>query len=364
MNELSPVRFGVIGVGIIGRQHVARLLSDASPAALIALADANAEAAQTVAEENGVEAAASVEELLAREDIDAVVIAVPSGLHADVTIEALDAGKHVFLEKPIEVTVEASDRIRAAEQRSGTILSISSQRRFAAENQYLKKIVSEGKLGRITSATVEVPLWRTQEYYDSGAWRGTWKLDGGGALMNQGVHLVDLTLWLLGEVEELYAYTGLLAHERIEVEDTVTAAARLRSGTQLDAPGHHRRLRQPPDPHELDGRRRVDRDRVRARDPFPLARRTGTAGVRDCRHHARATPRLRRRRSARPHSPGHLGRSPCGGGLHRSRVRIRADRSAGSSRRDASLRLRPVGMEAVVGSGVANVDAEQTRLAR
>lgn len=233
MSELSPVRFGVIGVGIIGRQHVARLLSEDSPATLVALADANADAAQAVAGENGVEAAASVEELLAREDIDAVVIAVPSGLHADVTIEALDAGKHVFLEKPIEVTVAAADRIREAEQRSGKILSIASQRRFAAENQYLKKIVSEGKLGRITSATVEVPLWRTQEYYDSGAWRGTWKLDGGGALMNQGVHLVDLTLWLLGDVEELFAFTGLLAHERIEVEDTVTATARMTSGAQL-----------------------------------------------------------------------------------------------------------------------------------
>lgn len=233
MSETTPVRFGVIGVGIIGRQHVERLQSDASPATLVALADADADAARSVAEENGVEAAASVEGLLAREDIDVVTIAVPSGLHADVTIAALEAGKHVFLEKPIEITVEASDRIREAERRSGKILTVASQRRFAAENQFLKKIISEGWLGRITSATVEVPLWRTQEYYDSGAWRGTWTLDGGGALMNQGVHLVDLTLWLLGEVEELYAYTGLLAHERIEVEDTVTATARLRSGAQL-----------------------------------------------------------------------------------------------------------------------------------
>jgi UDP-N-acetyl-2-amino-2-deoxyglucuronate dehydrogenase len=229
----DPVRFGIIGVGIIGRQHVQRLTGENSPATLVAVADAHPEAAREVATEYGVEAAATVTELLARRDIDAVVIAVPSGLHADVTIEALAADKHVYLEKPIEITVEAADRIRTAEQASGKLLTVASQRRFAAENQYLKQLVTEGRLGTITSATVEVPLWRSQEYYDSGAWRGTWKLDGGGALMNQGVHLVDLTLWLLGEVEELYAHTGLLAHERIEVEDTVTVTARLRSGAQL-----------------------------------------------------------------------------------------------------------------------------------
>jgi len=229
----DPLRFGIIGVGIIGQGHAKRLTAEAAPAALVAVADQNSEAARKIAAEHGAESAVDVTALLAREDIDAVIIAVPSGLHAEVTIQALDAGKHVFLEKPIEVTVAAADRIRAAEQRSGKILTIASQRRFAAENQFLKHIIEDGRLGRLTSATIEVPLWRSQEYYDSGAWRGTWALDGGGALMNQGVHLVDLTLWLLGEVEELFAYTGLLAHERIEVEDTVTVAARLASGAQL-----------------------------------------------------------------------------------------------------------------------------------
>ena len=239
MNEPSDrtaprrLRFGIIGVGIIGQGHAQRLTAEDSPADLIAVADQNPEAAQKIAAEHGVEAAADVTALLARADLDAVIIAVPSGLHAEVAIQALDADKHVFLEKPIEVTVAAADRIRAAEQRSGKVLTIASQRRFAAENQFLKQIIEEGRLGRITSATIEVPLWRSQEYYDSGAWRGTWELDGGGALMNQGVHLVDLTLWLLGEVEELFAHTGLLAHERIEVEDTVTVTARLVSGAQL-----------------------------------------------------------------------------------------------------------------------------------
>lgn len=233
MTRNAPLRMGIIGVGIVGQQHVKRLTSDGAPAPLVAVADQNADAARSIAAEAGVEAADSVEDLLARRDIDAIVIAVPSGLHAGVTVEALDAGKHVFLEKPIEVTVAAADRIRAAEQRSGKTLTVASQRRFASENQFLKQLVGEGSLGRITAATVEVPLWRTQQYYDSGAWRGTWALDGGGALMNQGVHLVDLALWLLGEVEEVYAHTGLLAHESIEVEDTVTITARMRSGALL-----------------------------------------------------------------------------------------------------------------------------------
>lgn len=231
--DVAKVRCGIIGVGIVGRQHAERLSAPGAPAALTCVADQDPRAAAEVAAAHGVDAAQTPTDLLARSDVDAVIIAVPSGLHADITVQALGAGKHVLLEKPIEVTVAAADRIREAEQRAGTVLTISSQRRFAAENQFLKQLITTGTLGRITSATVEVPLWRTQDYYDSGTWRGTWALDGGGALMNQGVHLVDLALWLLGEVEELYAHSALLAHERIEVEDTITLTARLRSGALL-----------------------------------------------------------------------------------------------------------------------------------
>lgn len=219
---------------MIGRAHIKRLLNDHIPAELVGVADADPDAAETVAADYGVGAEKTVDDLLARSDIDAVVVAIPSGLHADTTIAALDAGKHVFLEKPIDVTVEAADRIIAAEQRSGKTLTVASQRRFAAENQHLHQIIRDGAFGTITCATIDLALWRSQEYYDSAGWRGTWQLDGGGALMNQGVHLVDLTLWLLGEVEEVFAYTGLLAHRRIEVEDTVTITARLKSGALLN----------------------------------------------------------------------------------------------------------------------------------
>ncbi|MGC0273929.1 Gfo/Idh/MocA family protein [Pseudactinotalea sp. Z1739] len=221
---------GVIGLGIIGRQHVERFTAADTPVRLAGVYDTNEALVQQFARTHDVPGVSSVEELLALEDMDAVVIAVPSGLHRDLTITALQAGKHVLLEKPIDISVAASDEILQAARASGTVLSVVSQRRFAPANQYIKQLIDDGGLGRITSAAIEVPLWRTQEYYDSAGWRGTWAMDGGGALMNQGVHLVDLALWLLGDVEEVYAHTGLLAHERIEVEDTVTITARLKSG--------------------------------------------------------------------------------------------------------------------------------------
>lgn len=227
------LRLGVIGVGVIGKAHIKRLQAETSPAELVAIADASLQAAESVGADLGAPVAGSVPELLARDDVDAVIIAIPSGLHADVAVAALQAGKHVLLEKPIDVTVAAADRIIAAEQASGKVVSVVSQRRFAPENQYLHQAIRSGQLGRPTAANIEIALWRTQEYYDSGAWRGTWALDGGGALMNQGVHLVDLVLWLLGDVEEVYAHSGLLAHERIEVEDAITITARFTSGALL-----------------------------------------------------------------------------------------------------------------------------------
>ena len=162
---------------------------------------------------------------LARADLDAVIIAVPSGLHAEVTIQALDADKHVFLEKPIEVTVAAADRIRAAEQRSGKVLTIASQRRFAAENQFLKQIIEEGRLGRITSATIEVPLWRSQEYYDSGAWRGTWELDGGGALIVQELAAV------LGEKAGITDLNRIYTRDEMVTADVIFSATGVTNGS-------------------------------------------------------------------------------------------------------------------------------------
>lgn len=232
MSDLD-LAFGVIGVGVIGTSHVARLVAPETAGRLVGVADLNPDAARAKAEQYNVTAFESVDDLLASPDIEAVVVAVPSGLHRDLTKQALAAGKHVLLEKPLEITLEAADDIIHTAREAGKTVSVVSQRRFAPANQYLKNMIDTGELGKITAAAIEVPLWRSQEYYDSAGWRGTWAMDGGGALMNQGVHLVDLALWLLGDVEEVFAYTGLLAHERIEVEDTVTFTARMKSGALL-----------------------------------------------------------------------------------------------------------------------------------
>lgn len=228
----GQVRIGVIGVGSIGRAHVDRIHRFGPPAQLIAVTDTVPEAAAGIAAEYGVTACASSAELLARPDIDAVIVAVPSALHGEVAVQTLDAGKHVLLEKPIEVTTASADKILAAHRRAGTVLNVASQRRFAAHNQFAYRVIRDGHLGRIVSATVELAMWRTQEYYDERPWRGR-REHGGDALMNQGIHFVDLLLWLLGDATEVMAYGDTLAHDRIEVEDTISVVGRLSGGSQL-----------------------------------------------------------------------------------------------------------------------------------
>ncbi|MFI9557914.1 Gfo/Idh/MocA family protein [Nonomuraea endophytica] len=224
------MRFGIVGSGVIGGLH-ARLIADmAGTAELVAVADNDLARARELADKHGCAALGSTQELYARDDVDAVVICLPSGLHADAAVPALKAGKHVVVEKPIDISLAAADRIIAAERESGKSVTVISQRRFEPSFRAVKAAVGGGELGRLTSGTAEVTLWRPQSYYDSGGWRGTWAMDGGGALMNQGVHVVDLLLALLGPAESVSAYSGLLAHENIEVEDTVVAAIRFANG--------------------------------------------------------------------------------------------------------------------------------------
>jgi predicted dehydrogenase len=198
---------------------------------LVAVADVAAERAQAVARNFDVPKVYDSERALLRDpEIDAVCICTPSGMHADGAVAALDAGKHVIVEKPMDVTLEACDRMIAAEDATGLKLAVISQHRFDPATQIVKEAIDSGRLGRIVLADATVKWWRTQGYYDSGDWRGTWAMDGGGALTNQGVHTVDLLQWLAGGVSTLWAQTRTAAHERIEVEDVAVAALAFTSG--------------------------------------------------------------------------------------------------------------------------------------
>lgn len=223
------MRFAIVGCGVIAPTHVRALQALAGRVELVACSDVLPERAAALAEEFGLEARPFAD-VLADPGIDAVSVCTPSGLHAEVGVPALLAGKHVIIEKPMEVTVEACDRLLAAQHASGTTLGVICQHRFDPASAVVKEAVDDGDLGRLVLAEARVPWFRTQEYYDSGDWRGTWELDGGGALMNQGVHTLDLLRWTCGPVTRVYAQARTAAHERIEVEDVVAATLTFANG--------------------------------------------------------------------------------------------------------------------------------------
>ena len=244
----KPIGFGIVGCGVIADFHANALADLPGDAVLVGAADVRQPAAAAFAERNHVRAFASVEELLACPDVDVVNICTPSGFHADTAIAAANAGKHIIVEKPMAITTEQLDRMEQACTQNGVLLSSIAQSRFAQGVRMAKEAVDSGKLGKLVCADIYMKFLRTQEYYNSGGWRGTKAIDGGGALMNQGIHGVDLLLYLAGDVKSVYALSKTLTRS-IEVEDTLSAVLEFRSGalgviqaTTSVSPGYPRRL--------------------------------------------------------------------------------------------------------------------------
>jgi UDP-N-acetyl-2-amino-2-deoxyglucuronate dehydrogenase len=225
-----PHRIAIAGAGIISKQHGIVIDQLREELELVAVADPELAKAEALVTERGGRAFASLTEALAQTDPDIVVVCTPTGLHADLAIEALEAGKHVIIEKPADVTVSRTDDIIAAQERAGTLVTVISQHRFDPSTEIILDAVERGDFGRLTSGIASVDWWRGQSYYDSGDWRGTWALDGGGALMNQGVHTVDLLVAALGTPVEVFGYTATLAHDRIETEDVAAGVVKFASG--------------------------------------------------------------------------------------------------------------------------------------
>lgn len=223
------IGFGIIGCGMIAHFH-AKAIGDIRGAKLVACFDTVPAAADRLAAETGCRAYHDLKEMLASPDVDLVTIGTPSGAHLEPAVAAARAGKHVIVEKPLEITLTRCDKIIDACDRAGVKLGTIFPSRFHDSSQELKRAVDAGRFGKLTLGDAYVKWYRSQAYYDSGAWRGTWQFDGGGALMNQAIHSVDLLTWLMGPVAEIRAQTATLAHERIAVEDTAVANLRFASG--------------------------------------------------------------------------------------------------------------------------------------
>ncbi len=212
-------------------EYHARAIAEIDGASVVAAFSRNpANAAKIAAIAPGCTVFDDLDAMLAHTGVDVVSVCTPSGLHREPAIAAATVGKHVVVEKPLEITVPRCDAIIDACDAAGVRLCTIFPSRYSAANLALKVAIDTGRFGRLTLGDTYVKWWRTQDYYDSGGWRGTWDLDGGGALMNQAIHNVDLLQWLMGDVESVSAMTATLAHQRMEVEDTAVAAVRFKSG--------------------------------------------------------------------------------------------------------------------------------------
>jgi UDP-N-acetyl-2-amino-2-deoxyglucuronate dehydrogenase len=221
--------FGIVGCGMIARFH-AQAIAELERGRLVACHSRSPEPTEAFAAHWKCRAYHDLAAMLADPEVDVVTICTPSGAHLEPAVAAAQAGKHVVVEKPLEVTLARCDKLIETCKKNRVKLATIFPSRFHRASREMKGAVDAGRFGRITLAEAYVKWFRTQAYYDSGAWRGTWKLDGGGALMNQAIHSIDLLTWMAGPVVEIRAQVATLAHERIAVEDTAVATLRFQSG--------------------------------------------------------------------------------------------------------------------------------------
>ncbi|AWM40872.1 Glucose--fructose oxidoreductase precursor [Gemmata obscuriglobus] len=228
----QPLGFAIVGCGMIARFHV-RALQEIPTARVAALVSRSRSSADKLIADTKLPPCpvfTSVEDAVKAPGVDAVIITTPSGAHREPALVAAAAGKHVVVEKPLEITGPRCQEIIDACDRAGVKLCTIFPSRFGDANGALKAAVEAGKFGRLTLGETTCKWWRSQAYYDEGGWKGTQALDGGGAMMNQAIHNVDLLLWLMGDATHVSGLTATLAHERIEVEDTAVAVVRFKSG--------------------------------------------------------------------------------------------------------------------------------------
>jgi UDP-N-acetyl-2-amino-2-deoxyglucuronate dehydrogenase len=220
-------RYGIIGCGSVADFHI-EAIRQIEDARLTCVSSRNEAKAQQIAAQENCAWTTDYHEMLSRSDVDIVCVTTPSGSHARVGLDVLNAGKHLVMEKPIAMHAQdARELVRTAKER-GVTLSVISQRRFEAQNQAIKRVLDEGGLGKLLLVEVSIPFYRSQAYYESAVWRGTRNEDGG-ALMNQGIHCLDLLLWFAGEIRTVFGKIATQTHD-MEAEDLGLAMLQFKSG--------------------------------------------------------------------------------------------------------------------------------------
>lgn len=223
------MKFGIVGTGMIAKIH-AKAISEIPGSKIVACFDVVPERARQYAESVGCRAYTDFDAFLDDPEIEIVNICTPSGLHSDAAIPAAESGRHLIIEKPLEITVERCLRIVDTAQRHHVTLSGIFPSRYSDASQAIKRACDARRFGVLTQGSAYVKWWRDQKYYSQGGWKGTKALDGGGALMNQSIHAVDLLLWFMGPIKSISAYTSTVGHSQIEVEDNGTAAIEFENG--------------------------------------------------------------------------------------------------------------------------------------
>ena len=220
----------IVGTGAIADIH-ALAIKEIENAKLIGVYNRSAEKGEQFAQKYGCSYYSSLSELLSASEVDIVSICTPSGMHLEPALESIKNKKHCLIEKPIEVDLKRVDKIIAKAKENNVKIAVVYPSRFYPASKRIKQAVDNNLLGNIALASAYVKWSRTEEYYRSAEWRGTWAFDGGGALMNQAIHSVDLLQWFLGDVESVHAFMINAKHKEIEVEDTLVATLKFKNGT-------------------------------------------------------------------------------------------------------------------------------------
>ncbi len=226
---MKKVRTALIGCGKVGQIHAAALRS-LPQSEFVAVCDSNAERAQAFAADFGVTAYTRIQEMISRANVQVVCLCTPHPMHAEATVQAAEAGAHVLVEKPMAASLSDCDAMIEAARKNHVQLGVVSQRRFFPPVLRMKAAIDDGKIGAPMLGTFTMLSWRDRSYYQSDPWRGKWSTEGGGVLVNQSAHQLDLLQWFMGPIEAISGFTGNLNHPYIEVEDTAVATIRFRSG--------------------------------------------------------------------------------------------------------------------------------------